>query len=523
MIPITSTQNLIEFQRKQKKRVVTTNTSFVAPNLDATIDYDFNMESSLLSFDSDIQKENERINLYRKMARHHNIEDAIQDIVNEVVVIDNDLDSVVTVSLERTDFSESIVKKIRAEFEHILRLLDFEFKCDELFKKYYVDGRLGYHKVVNKNNERGGIVKLNPLDPRNLKKIRKVVRDQDTIKEIKEYFLYDESIYTSRADEKRPTIKRQFVLDEETVAYIHSGLIDEEDNQILGFLEKAIKPWNQLNMMEDASVIYRIVRAPERRLFYIDTGQLPTKAAHEFVNKVKSRYNSKVTYDPINGTMSESTHQSVMDNYWFPRREGSRGTEVDTLPGAENLNENEDIILAQKRLYKSLDVPVTRLESDAVFNSRPDEITRDELKFSKRVLKLRKKFSQLFSDILETQLVLKGVITQEEWDSNAYFIKYQWNQDVYITQQRNMEMMQQKVDLADAYEGYVGKYFSENYIQTKIFGQSEDEIKDEKAQIKAEGSSEEHDEDNNDDGKELDTIKNTPTKEGKEDKNEEED
>ena len=429
------------------------------------------------------------IKRYREVAQHPECDTAIEDIINEVIVSD-DRDQSVSISLDKLAVSESIKAKIRGEFDEVMKLLNFDEKGHDIFKRFYVDGRIYFHKVIDPNSPRKGLTELRYIDPRKIKKVREVTKKRDTkgtkgieiIEKTAEWFVYNEkgiSAANSNAGLKIST---------DAISYITSGVIDQTKNMVMGHLHKAIKPVNQLRMIEDAVVIYRIVRAPERRIFYVDVGNLPKVKAESYLRDVMARYRNKLVYDAATGEIRDDRkHMSMLEDFWLPRREGAKGTEVTTLQGGQNLGEISDVQYFQKKLYKALNVPISRMESEAGFNlGRAAEITRDELKFTKFVGRLRKRFTQLFHDVLKTQLVLKGIITIEDWSNLKEHIQYDYLKDGYFAELKNAEILRERISLANEVSPYIGKYYSVEYIRKNVLRQSDEDIIDIDSQIRKE-------------------------------------
>jgi len=433
------------------------------------------------------------IKRYREVAQHPECDMAIEDIINEVIVSD-ERDTSVSLSLDKLSISDNIKTKIRDEFEEVMKLLNFDEKGHDIFKRFYIDGRIYFHKVIDPTSPRKGLTELRYIDPRKIKKVREVRKKRDSkskgievIEQSAEWFVYNEKGMTSANSNAGIKIST------DSITYVTSGIIDQTKNMVLGHLHKAIKPVNQLRMIEDAVVIYRIVRAPERRIFYVDVGNLPKVKAEQYLRDVMARYRNKLVYDASTGEIRDDrNYMSMLEDFWLPRREGGRGTEITTLPGGQNLGEIADIEYFQKKLYRSLNIPISRLEGGQGFNlGRAAEISRDEVKFTKFVGRLRKKFCMLFHDLLKTQLILKGVIAPEEWDSMMGDITYTFLQDGYFAELKHSEMMRERVQLAQQLEGYVGKYFSNEYVRTKILKQNEQEQKEIDDQISSEGATQE--------------------------------
>ena len=448
--------------------------------------------ASILDMDGRDKNELDLIRRYRDIAQQPECDSAIEDIVNEAIVSD-ERDKSVSVSLDRLDISQNIKSKIREEFDEVLRLMDFNAKGHDIFRRWYVDGRIYYHKVIDTKNPRKGIKELRYIDPRKIKKVREQRKEKDPktgldlVKNIEDFYLYNDK----GLDQSQGTTSG-IRITSDSITYCPSGLVDMHRGTVLSYLNKAIKPVNQLRMIEDALVIYRISRAPERRIFYIDVGNLPKVKAEAYLKDVMNRYRNKLVYDARTGEIRDDrNHMSMLEDFWLPRREGGRGTEITTLPGGSNLGEIDDITYFQKKLYRSLNVPISRLESESQFSiGRSDNITRDELKFTKFVQKLRKKFSSLFLDILKTQLILKGVIAAEEWDTFKEHIQFDYMQDGHFTELKNAELLQNRIDMLGQIESYVGTYFSKEYVRKHVLRMTDDEIEEIENQIKDEGGGE---------------------------------
>ena len=428
------------------------------------------------------------IKRYREVAQHPECDMAIEDIINEVIVSD-DRDQSVTISLDKLAVSESIKGKIRNEFDEVMSLLNFDEKGHDIFKRFYVDGRIYFHKVIDPNSPRKGLTELRYIDPRKIKKVREVTKKRDSkgkgveiIEKTAEWFVYNEKGISSANSNAGVKISA------DSISYITSGVIDQTKNMVMGHLHKAIKPVNQLRMIEDAVVIYRIVRAPERRIFYVDVGNLPKVKAESYLRDVMARYRNKLVYDAATGEIRDDRkHMSMLEDFWLPRREGAKGTEVQTLAGGQNLGEISDVQYFQKKLYKSLNVPISRMESENGFNlGRAAEITRDELKFTKFVQRLRKRFTQLFHDVLKTQLVLKGIITIEDWSTLKEHIQYDYLKDGYFSELKTAEILRERLNLANEVSPYIGKYFSVEYIRKNVLRQSDEDIIEIDSQIRNE-------------------------------------
>ena len=434
-------------------------------------------------FDVTARNELDLIRRYREVALHPECDLAIEDIVSEAIVSNENQQSV-QVDLSKIEYSDSVKKKIRESFSEVLKLLNFDIKGHDIFRRWYVDGRLFYHKIIDKESPRLGISEIRYIDPRKIKKVVEFDKPKDRLQPIDpqtasivprsvEYYIYSPKGlkgYENNGIKIAP----------DAITYCHSGQLDMQRNYVLSHLHKAIKALNQLRMIEDSLVIYRLSRAPERRIFYIDVGNLPKQKAEQYLREVMSRYRNKLVYNADTGEIrDDKKFMSMLEDFWLPRREGGRGTEISTLPGGQNLGELEDVKYFQKKLYRSLNVPESRLESDNSFNiGRSAEITRDEVKFQKFVTRLRKKFSDLFNDLLKTQCVLKGVCTLEEWDEIKEHIQYNFIADNYFSEMKEKEVMNERLAMLQQMDPYAGKYFSVEYLRRNILRQTDNEMKE---------------------------------------------
>ena len=447
---------------------------------------------SYLDMEGTAKTEQDLIRRYREIALHPECDMAIEDIVNEAITSNENKQSVKVVT-DNLDYSSAIKVKIEQEFAEVLRLLQFNTRGHDLFRRWYVDGRIFFQKIIDAENTKNGITELKYLDPRKVKKIREVRKRRpeglvsptniNIADETVEYFVYNERGIQGAAAIQGIKIAV------DTIAFCPSGMIDQNKNGlILSYLHKAIKPVNQLRMIEDAAVIYRIARAPERRIFKIDVGNLPKAKAESYLRDVMARYRNKLVYDASTGEIRDDrNYMSMLEDFWLPSREGGRGTDITTLPGGANLGEIADIEYFRAKLYRSLNVPVSRLEASQGFNlGRSSEITRDELKFTKFVGRLRKKFTELFNDLLRTQLIIKGIIAETEWPAIRDQIFYDFLQDGHFAELKNSEMMRERLNLAREVRDYIGKYYSVNYVRRNILRQTETEIKQMDAEIKKE-------------------------------------
>lgn len=434
-----------------------------------------------------VRNEIELITRYREMSMQPELESAIDDIVNESIVIN---DSGTSVEINSDDLKQpaAIKKRISDEFQYILKLLDFGNMGHDIYRRWYVDGRIFYHLIIDNTNPRGGIKELRYIDPRRIRKIREVQKTKDArtgidiIKNTREYYLYNERGVIGAHSNLGAKISV------DSIVNVNSGLMDSRRAMVLSYLHKAIKPLNMLRMVEDATVIYRISRAPERRIFYVDVGNLPKIKADQYLRDLMAKYRNKIVYDASTGEVkSDRKHMSMLEDFWLPRREGSRGTEIDTLKGGENLGKMEDVEYFKKKLYNSLGVPISRLEPQQGFSiGRVAEITRDELKFSKFIMRLRNKFSTLFDELLKVQLVLKGVCTEEEWRTFKEEIWYDYLKDNNFNELKEAELLRERMGLLALVDPYIGRFYSANWVKKHILQQTEEDIEDEAEQMEKE-------------------------------------
>jgi len=444
---------------------------------------------TFLDMDATAKTEADLIRRYREISIHPECDMAIEDIVNEAIV-SNEMRDPVRINLEGLPFGKDVRRKIETEFSEILRLMNFNVKGHDIFRRWYVDGRIFYQKVIDRKEPTKGITELKYIDPRKIKKIREVKKvrpngkaDLTIVNEFIEYYLFNEKGVSQASAGSGIKIAP------DTIAMCPSGIVDQnKNNMVLSYLHKAIKPVNQLRMIEDAVVIYRIARAPERRIFKIDVGNLPKQKAEQYLRDVMARYRNKLVYDASTGEIRDDrNYMSMLEDFWLPSREGGRGTDITTLPGGQNLGEMNDVEYFQKKLYRSLNVPVSRLEAQDGFSlGRASEISRDELKFTKFVQRLRKRFTELFNDILKTQLILKNIIAQEDWYTVSQSIQYDYLQDGHFAELKDTELLRNRLDLAATMRDYVGKYYSVEYIRKHILKQNEKDIDDMDKQIKKE-------------------------------------
>ena len=435
------------------------------------------------------------IKRYREMALHPEADSAIEDIVNEAIVSDSN-DSPVEIELSNLNASDGIKKKVRQEFKHILDLLDFNKKAHEIYRNWYIDGRIYYHKIIDLKNPQEGIQELRYIDAMKMRYVRKQkkkpgkdnlntiqsLRSKDPMDfdfpEIEEYFIYTPKTTYPIGNPAQTGGDKGIKIARDAITYCTSGLVDRNKGSTLSYLHKSIKSLNQLRMVEDSLVIYRLSRAPERRIFYIDVGNLPKVKAEQYLRDVMMRYRNKLVYDANTGEIrDDKKSMAMLEDFWLPRREGGRGTEISTLPGGQNLGEITDIEYFKKKLYRSLNVPPSRMDGEGGFNlGRSSEILRDELKFTKFVARLRKRFSNMFNDMLKTQLILKNIITPEDWDVMSEHIQYDFLYDNHFSELKEAELMNERLTLCQTAEPYIGKYYSQDYVRRKILRQTDVEI-----------------------------------------------
>ena len=478
-------------QRSSKERDGEKTFSIPTPD-DGTVDVaGGGFFGQILDTDGRERSDLDLIKRYRDIAQQAECDTAIEDIVNEGIV-SNQNDQAIEISLDRLHYPDKIKRKIRTEFDEVLRLLNFEQKGHDIFRRWYVDGRIFYHKVIDTKNPRKGITELRYIDATKIKKVREVQTKIDSkhqgvevAEKIDEYFVYNEKGLTGPGGVGS---NQGIKIAPDAITYVPSGLIEGNGGRVLSYLHKAIKPVNQLRMIEDALVIYRISRAPERRIFYIDVGNLPKIKAEQYLKDVMNRYRNKLVYDANTGEIRDDrNHMSMLEDFWLPRREGGRGTEITTLPGGSNLGEIDDIQYFRTKLYRSLNVPISRLEAESGFSlGRSTEITRDELKFTKFVQRIRKKFSPIFTDILKTQLLLKGIIAPEDWSKIQEHIQYDYLADGHFAELKDAELLENRLNQLQTVEAYIGTFFSKEYVLKKVLRMNDTEIQEMRDQIKKE-------------------------------------
>ena len=464
-------------------------TSFTAPTSDdGAVDIaGGGFGASYLNTDGREKTDLDLIRRYRDIAQQSECDTAIEDIINEGIVA-NERDIAVQIVLDNIPYSSKIKKTITEEFDEVLRLLKFEEKGHDLFRRWYVDGRIYFHKIIDQKTPRKGITELRYIDATKIKKVRKIEKEKDVktgvdkIKKVQEFFLYNEKGLGSTG------ASQGIQIHPDAITYVPSGVIDGNGGRVLSYLHKAIKPVNQLRMVEDSLVIYRISRAPERRIFYIDVGNLPKVKAEQYLKDVMNRYRNKLVYDATTGEVRDDrNHMSMLEDFWLPRREGGRGTEITTLPGGQNLGEIDDIVYFQRKLFRSLNVPISRLEAESQFTlGRSTEITRDELKFTKFVQRIRKKFVPLFTDILKTQLLLKGVISPDDWKNIQEHIQYDFLADGHFAELKEAELLNDRINTLNQVEAYIGTFFSKTWVQKNVLRLTEIEIEEMQKEINKE-------------------------------------
>ena len=438
-----------------------------------------------VDIDASARSESELISRYRDISTYPDVDNAIEEIVTEgIAAVDSE--DPVTLDLEKLELSDSIKKKIRDEFDEVISLLDFKDKAHDIFRRWYIDGRLYYQKVINPANTKQGIQELRYIDPRKIRRIKNFKKGKndkgiDVVVGIEEFYIYNDKGINENTSQG---VK----LSTDSVIYCPSGMIDQNSNTMLGYLHKAIKPVNQLKMIEDALVIYRVSRAPERRIFYIDVGNLPKLQAEQYVNDIMNKYRNKVVYDANTGEIRDDRkHLSMMEDFWMPRREGGKGTEITTLNGGQNLGQIEDINYFQNKLYQCLNVPVSRMKADQGFSlGRSNEITRDEVKFNKFIERIRRKFSTLFSEALRVQLVAKQIIRPDEWDQISQDIRFDFQEDNHFAELKDSEILSNRINVLNMMQPYLGTFYSIEFVKRHVLKQSEEDIEDIQKQMDAE-------------------------------------
>ena len=478
-----------EITKKKPKRAQGTEVVTPAPDDGSTIISTLGAAAAYYGMTVDlegvIKNENDLIRRYREISQYGDCDNAVEDIVNEAIVANSD-ESPVEVVLDDVNLSSSVKKMIQEEFDEILKLYKFNSKGHDIFRSWYVDGRLYYHILIDNENIKNGIQELRYIDPRKIRRIKNIKKGKndkgiDVVVGIEEFYIYnDKGINENTSQGVKLSI--------DSVIYCPSGLIDANSNTMLGYLHKAIKPVNQLKMIEDALVIYRVSRAPERRIFYIDVGNLPKLKAEQYVNDIMNKYRNKVVYDAATGEIRDDRkHLSMMEDFWMPRREGGKGTEITTLSGGQNLGQIEDINYFQNKLYQCLNVPISRMKPDQGFSlGRSTEVTRDEVKFNKFIERIRRKFSVLFAEALRVQLIAKQIIRPDEWDKIVQDIRFDFQEDNHFAELKEAEILTNRINTLNMIQPYVGTYYSMEYIRRFVLKQSEEEIEKIEKEIKQE-------------------------------------
>lgn len=483
---ITKPKEAQERKEAERKR------SIIEPEVDGSHLIEFTAggfsTASTLELEETLRKGSEQVKKYREMAMHPEADWAIDDICNEAITTSK-TDDPVTVDLDQIDgLSETVKEAIRDEFNGVLRLLNWGKKSYNIFREFYVDGRLYYHKIIDEKKKNDGIAELRAIDASAITKVIEIEKERDPtsnadiIKKVGEYFVYNK---TYAATNNNKLFYQTVKIEPDAIAYVHSGIPSLDKTMVLGYLHKAIKPLNQLRMVEDAAVIYRITRAPERRIFYVDVGRLPTQKAEQVVKNVMDRHRNKLQYNASTGEIQDGKrHMHMLEDFFMPRREGSRGTEIVNLEGGQHLGEMEDVLYFQKKFYRSLNVPISRLEPDGGFAlGRVAEISRDEVKFTKFVDRVLKQLTGLFDDLLGTQLVLKGVMRQDEWDKIKEDIQYDFLKDSFFTELKQSEIWRDRLGLLEMVDNHVGKYFPKEWVQKNILYMDDEEIEEIDKQI----------------------------------------
>ena len=438
-----------------------------------------------LNLGDDDSKDNYQLIMkYRGNAMHPEVDAAIEDIVNESIT-GSELKQTLELNLDNVKTTDSIKKFILEEFDSIYNMLNFKELGHDIFRRWYIDGRIFHHLVVNETNPKEGIIEIRPIDSAKMRKVKKVKKKKDPatgadiIEKTEEFFIFQEKPGSSSSGVK---------MTNDSVSYVTSGLLSEDRKRIISYMHKALKPINQLRMMEDALVIYRLSRAPERRVFYVDVGNMPRGKAEEYLKSIMAKYRNKLVYDAATGQIKDDRkHMSMLEDFWLPRREGGKGTEITTLPGGENLGQIDDVIYFQKRMYRSLNVPQSRLETENSFSlGRSNEISRDELKFQKFIDRLRMRFAHLFYGILKKQLIIKGICTEQDWEEWKGDITVDYIRDNHFTELRDLDVLRERIQTLDQVQNYVGDYYSKEWVQKNILMLSDEEIDNMKKQIEGE-------------------------------------
>ena len=469
-----------EIKRKGEDKEEAKKRSFVAPMEDdgsGVIKAGGHYGQYLDMSGGNAKNEGDLISKYREISQIPEVDAAIEDIINESIVSVED-GAPVDINLNGLEQPDRIKKIIRDEFEKLVAKMSFSSSGNDIFRRWYIDGRLFYHIIIDEKSPKRGILELRPIDPTKIRKIKEVIEEKDEktgakiVTGIEEYFLYQDGNMSKSGQGLK--------IAKDSIIFVPSGLLSAKRDMVLGYLDKAIKPANQLRMMEDALVIYRLSRAPERRVFYIDVGNLPKGKAEEYLRSIMSNYRNKMVYDAQTGEIRDDRkHMSMLEDFWLPRREGGRGTEISTLPGGENLGQIDDILYFQKKTYRALNVPISRLEQEAQFSlGRTSEITRDEVKFQRFIDKIRRRFSDLFMQALKVQLILKGIVTREDWEWMKEEIVVDFISDTYFAELKEAEILRERVNTLRELDEFVGKYYSVDWVRKNILKQNDEDIED---------------------------------------------
>lgn len=496
-----------EISRKKEEKEQERKQSFVAPDIadGATVVAEGGYYGQYVDIEGVKAKDDaDLIKKYREISLYPECDAAITDIVNEAIVADDRNKIVDLVTDELTEYSDKVKKLVKEEFSNVVSLLKFTNNAHDIFRKWYVDGRIYYHMIIDEKNPKNGLLELRPVDSIKIRKVRQIIEDKDPktgaklVKGFNEFYIYQESVgaggYGPGGASGMTKTTQGLKIAKDSILYVPSGMVDHTSRKMLSHLYKALKPVNQLRMMEDSLVIYRMSRAPERRIFYIDVGNLPKGKAEAYLRDIMARYKNKIVYDATTGEIRDDRkHMAMLEDFWLPRREGGKGTEISTLPGGENLGQIEDIIYFQKKLYRSLNVPMSRMETENSGFSlgRSNEISRDELKFSKFVGRLRLKFSDLFLQALRTQLLLKGIITVEDWEKMKEKIRVDFRHDNYFSELKESEVLRERMQTLQLVDPFAGKYFSREWIRKNVLRQTDEEIEAMDEKMEEEGPSEE--------------------------------
>lgn len=476
-----------EFKRKEK---VEKASSFVPKQSDdgaMVVTTAGGSYGTYVDLDGTVRSEAELVTRYRQMSLHPECDSAIDEIVNESISYDEE--NIVDINLDDLNFSDNVKSAIRQEFQNCLRILEFNKYSYDIYRRWYIDGRLYYHVVIDDSNPKNGIKELRYVDPRKIRKVREIVKQpvkgmndasasqSFTSRTVKEYYVFNDRGFNFNDKAVGPATTG-LKISPDSIIHTVSGLTDTNGSMVLSYLHKAIKPLNQLSTLEDATVIYRISRAPERRIWYIDVGNLPKMKAEQYVREIMVKHKNRLIYDAATGeTRDDRKFMTMLEDYWLPRREGGRGTEVTTLPGGQNLGQMDDVLYFQKKFLQSLNVPASRLNSDALFSiGRATEITRDELKFGRFIVRLRARFSHLFNKLLEKQLVLKGILTIDEWNAISTLVRYRFARDNYFTELKDAEIAQARLSLANDFQSFTGKYYSHAWVRKNVLKQSQEDV-----------------------------------------------